>query len=118
MLTTATFRNPRLVALILLVVIAAGLSAFLALGRQEDPTITNIQATITTFYPGADPARLAALISQKLEEALREVPEIDVVTSMSSTGVSVLQLELIETVAPAIIEEVWIDATGTPPPFG
>lgn len=110
MLTTATFRNPRLVALILLVVIAAGLSAFLALGRQEDPTITNIQATITTFYPGADPARIESLISQKLEEELREVPEIDVVTSTSSTGVSVLQLELIETVDPAIIEEVWTDA--------
>lgn len=110
MLSTATFRNPRLVALILLVVIAAGLSAFLSLGRQEDPTITNIQATITTFYPGADPARIESLVSQKLEEKLREIPEIDVVTSTSSTGVSVLQLELIETVDPEIIEEVWTDA--------
>ena len=39
---TLTFRQPRLVALILLVLISAGLSSFLSLGRQEDPTITNV----------------------------------------------------------------------------
>ncbi|MGB0904226.1 MAG: efflux RND transporter permease subunit, partial [Mangrovicoccus sp.] len=107
---TITFRNPRLVALLLLVIVSAGLSALLALGRQEDPTITNIQATLTTIYPGADPARVEALVSQKLEEELREIPEIDVITSTSSTGVSVLQIELLETVDPDIIEEVWTDA--------
>lgn len=107
---TATFRNPRLVALILLVVISAGLSALLALGRQEDPTITNIQAVVTTIYPGADPARVEALVSAKLEDELREIPEIDVITSTSSTGVSVLQLELVETVDPNDIERVWTDA--------
>ncbi|MEM1362242.1 MAG: efflux RND transporter permease subunit [Pseudomonadota bacterium] len=110
MLSTATYRNPRLVALILLVVIAAGASALLALGRQEDPTITNINATITTIYPGADPSRVESLVSQKLEDELREIPEIDVVTSTSSAGVSVVQLELIETIDPDLIEEVWTDA--------
>lgn len=107
---TATFRNPRLVALILLVVISAGLSALLSLGRQEDPTITNINAVVTTLYPGADPARVEALVSQKLEDELREIPEIDLVVSTSSTGVSVVQIELLETVDPDIIEDVWSDA--------
>jgi hypothetical protein len=40
-----TWREPRIVALALLVVIAAGLSAILTIGRQEDPTITNLFAT-------------------------------------------------------------------------
>ncbi|WP_172331101.1 efflux RND transporter permease subunit [Mangrovicoccus sp. HB161399] len=106
---TATFRNPRLVALILLVVISAGLSALLSLGRQEDPTITNINAVVTTLYPGADPARVEALVTQKLEDELREIAEIDTLTSTSSTGVSVIQIELAETVDPAIIESVWTD---------
>ncbi|MEM8555662.1 MAG: efflux RND transporter permease subunit [Pseudomonadota bacterium] len=106
---TATFRNPRLVALILLVLISAGLSALLSLGRQEDPTITNINATITTVYPGADPARVESLVSQKLEEQLTEIAEIKVLTSTSSTGISVLQIELDEAVDPDLIEEVWTD---------
>ena len=49
---TLTFRHPRLVALIILVLVSAGLSSFLSLGRQEDPTITNLFATVTTQFPG------------------------------------------------------------------
>ena len=49
---TLTFRQPRLVALIILVLISAGLSSLLSLGRQEDPTITNLFATVTTQFPG------------------------------------------------------------------
>ena len=75
---TLTFRQPRLVALILLVVIAAGASALLAIGRQEDPTITNTFASVTTAYPGAEPARVESLVTARVEEALREVPEVDV----------------------------------------
>lgn len=107
---TLTFREPRLVALTLLVIIAAGLSAFFALGRQEDPTITNINAVITTPYPGASPDRVENLVTRPLEEELREIPEINVIESTSATGVSVISVELIETVDPAIIEGIWSEA--------
>jgi len=59
---TLFLRKPRLVVLALLVILSAGLSALWSIGRQEDPTITNIFATITTIYPGADPARVEALV--------------------------------------------------------
>ncbi|MDJ0858323.1 MAG: efflux RND transporter permease subunit [Dinoroseobacter sp.] len=105
-----TFQNPRLVILILLVIISAGASAFLSLGRQEDPTITNLNATITTLYPGAEPSRVEALVTQPLEEEMRERPEVDVISSTSSTGVSVISLELNETTDPALIEQIWSEA--------
>lgn len=104
---TLTFRQPRLVALILLVVIAAGASALLAIGRQEDPTITNTFASVTTAYPGAEPARVESLVTARVEEALREVPEVDVLQSVSAVGISIVQIELDETIDPALIEGVW-----------
>ena len=52
---TLFFRQPRLVMLALLVILSAGVFALVSIGRQEDPTITNIFATITTVFPGADP---------------------------------------------------------------
>ncbi|MEM6637330.1 MAG: efflux RND transporter permease subunit [Pseudomonadota bacterium] len=107
---TRTFENPRIVALAILVIVAAGLSALLALGRQEDPTITNINATVTTLFPGAEPDRVEALVSSKLEDELKSIPEISVIESTSTTGVSVISVELDETVDPAIIEQVWTDA--------
>ncbi|MGB3554739.1 MAG: efflux RND transporter permease subunit [Jannaschia sp.] len=104
---TLTFRQPRLVALFLLVVIAAGASALLAIGRQEDPTITNTFASVTTLYPGAEPARVESLVTVEIEETLREVPEVDVLQSVSATGISIIQVELDETIAENRIEQVW-----------
>jgi multidrug efflux pump subunit AcrB len=104
---TLFFRQPRLVVLALLVVLSAGLSSLISIGRQEDPTITNIFATITTVFPGADPARVEALVTAKIETELRTIPEIATVESTSATGVSVISVELIETVAPETVEQLW-----------
>ncbi|MEM9796412.1 MAG: efflux RND transporter permease subunit [Pseudomonadota bacterium] len=104
---TLTFRQPRLVALLLLVIVAAGASALLAIGRQEDPTITNTFASVTTIYPGAEPARVESLLTAEIEEALQELSEVDVLESTSATGVSIIQIELDETIDPDLIEGVW-----------
>ncbi len=104
---TLFFRQPRLVILALFVILSAGLSSLISIGRQEDPTITNIFATITTVFPGADPARVEALVTTKIETELRTIPEIAEVSSTSGTGISVISVELIETVPPETIEQIW-----------
>jgi len=104
-----TWREPRIVALALLVVVAAGVSALLSIGRQEDPTITNLFATVTTPYPGAEPARVEALVTAEIEEALREIAEIDVIESTSATGISLVSIDLVETLAEPEIERAWTD---------
>ncbi len=107
---TLTFRHPRLVALIILVLVSAGLSSFLSLGRQEDPTITNLFATVTTQFPGADPERVEALVTAEIEEELRKIAEVDEISSVSRSGVSVVSVELLETLDEATIEQVWSEA--------
>lgn len=107
---TFTFRTPRTVALFLLVIIAAGVSAFLTIGRQEDPTITNINAVITTPYPGAEPSRVETLVTRPIEEELRLIPEVNVIRSTSADGISIVSVELDETVDPDAIEQVWSEA--------
>jgi multidrug efflux pump subunit AcrB len=104
---TLFFRQPRLVVLALLVILSAGVSSLASIGRQEDPTITNIFATVTTVFPGADPARVEALVTAKIETELRAIPEIAEVASTSGTGVSVIAVELEETIDPAMIEQIW-----------
>jgi multidrug efflux pump subunit AcrB len=104
---TLFFRNPRVVVLALFVILASGLSALATIGRQEDPTITNIFATVTTVFPGADPGRVEALVTSKIEEELKSIAEIAEITSTSGTAVSVVSLELEETIADDRIEQVW-----------
>ena len=104
---TLFFRNKRIVALAVMMIIAAGLSALLSIGRQEDPTITNIFATVVTPYQGADPARVESLVTDKIEDELQKIPEIKEVKSSSRTGISVVQIELSWNLSKPRIEQVW-----------
>lgn len=104
---TLFFRNKRIFALTVLLILAAGMSSLLSIGRQEDPTITNLFATIVTPYPGADPARVEALVTEKIEEELREIAEIEEITSTSRVGISVVQIELSMFISDEKIEQTW-----------
>ncbi|MEM7191284.1 MAG: efflux RND transporter permease subunit [Pseudomonadota bacterium] len=106
-MTTLFYRDARLFALAILLILAAGASALMTIGRQEDPTITNLFATIVTPFPGADPARVEAQVTEKIEEELREIPEIDEIRSVSRAGISVITVELSEFITDTQIEQAW-----------
>lgn len=106
-MSTLFFRDWRLFALAVGMLVVLGAAALSTIGRQEDPTITNLFATIVTPYPGADPARVEALVTEKIEEELREIAEIDEITSTSSSGISVVQVELSEFISDTEIEQAW-----------
>ena len=106
-MSTMFYRDGRLLALAILMIVAAGASALMAIGRQEDPTITNLFATVITPYPGADPARVEALVTEKIEEQLREIPQIDDLTSVSRLGISVVSIELSQFISDDRIEQAW-----------
>lgn len=106
---TLFYRQPRLLALALLVLIAAGASALTTIGRQEDPSITNLSASITTIYPGADPARVESLVTRKIETELSEIATVSSITSNSSPGLSRVSVELDETIDADLINNSWSD---------
>ncbi|HMR59049.1 efflux RND transporter permease subunit, partial [Amaricoccus sp.] len=103
------YRNPRGFAVAVMVILAMGWSAFLTIGRQEDPTITNLFATVLTPYPGADPARVEALVTEKIEAELRGVAAISEISSVSRPGLSVIQIDLSETLPKSEIEPAWTE---------
>ena len=104
---TLFFRNRRMVALAIFMIMAAGLSALVSVGRQEDPAISKIFATVVTPYPGADPARVESLVTEKIEDELEEIPEIKEIESTSRTGISLVQIELGWNLSPARVSQTW-----------
>ncbi|MEO1656604.1 MAG: efflux RND transporter permease subunit [Pseudomonadota bacterium] len=85
---TVLFDTPRALVMMLLLVIVGGTAALLTMPQQEDPKIRNRSATILTPYPGASAERVERLVTQRIEDRLREVEEIDTVESRSITGLS------------------------------
>ncbi|MCD8533318.1 MAG: efflux RND transporter permease subunit [Verrucomicrobia bacterium] len=102
--------NRHLLWLTVLLIVVGGLSALLNLPRLEDPIISNRNAQIITFLPGASADRVEALISNPLEIKLKEISSIKHIESTSRAGVSVVSVELAdavnETTNDAIFSEI------------
>ena len=101
------FQNPRLFALTVGMLVALGAGAYSSIGRQEDPTITNLFANMVTPFPGADPERVEALVTSKLEDELKTIPEINEINSTSRSGLSFVSIELSSYIDEEKIEQVW-----------
>ena len=89
-LTRSAIRNNRVTSVALLVILFAGIAAYRGLPREEDPGFTIRIAMVMTVFPGASPERVEQLVTDKLEKAILEMPEVDFVESQSKTGVSIL----------------------------
>lgn len=92
------FQNHRILLTAIGLVAVAGLSSLTVIVRQEDPTITNGVAVIISPYPGASAERVEALVTDKLEDELKEISEIQTVSSTSRDGISVVSVEIDETI--------------------
>ncbi|MEO0477887.1 MAG: efflux RND transporter permease subunit [Planctomycetota bacterium] len=101
------WRRPRLLALTILLCLVAGLTALQALPRSEDPELVSRFATVFTAYPGADAERVEALVTDPLEDELREIEEIGELTSSSIAGACTMAIELADEVSAAEVDEVW-----------
>ena len=97
-LTRAAIEQDRVTAVVLLFLVAAGLAAYWGLPRAENPDVTVRRAVVLTRLPGASPERVEHLVTDKIEAALQEIPEVDFVTSRSRTGVSLITVHVREDV--------------------
>ena len=80
----------------LLIILVAGIMTYMKMPRSEDPGFIIRVATVTTYFPGASPERVEQLVTDKLEKAIHEMPELDVVRSQSNTGFSIIYVEIKE----------------------
>ncbi len=95
-LTRFAIEHSRITAVALLIVFFAGLSSFSTLPRNEDPGFIIRAALVMTYFPGASPQRVEQLVTDKLEKAIQEIPELDYVRSESKTGVSLIYVNILE----------------------
>ncbi|MBU2910668.1 efflux RND transporter permease subunit [Vibrio splendidus] len=103
-----TISNTRLLILMTALLMVSGISAFMTLPRAEDPVIINRYANITTSFPGASAERVETLVTEVIENKLRELSEVKLVSSTSRPGVSIVTLELNDAITEP--EPVWSQA--------
>ena len=88
------YRNLQLLILTLFLILVWGLASFQGLPRLEDPELTQRNALVTTRFPGASAERVESLLTEKIEQKLLEIEEIDTLESTSRLGISTVSVEL------------------------
>ncbi|MEZ6040922.1 MAG: efflux RND transporter permease subunit [Planctomycetaceae bacterium] len=106
-LSVTFYENPRLTVLAIGLLVVAGLSSFAVLPRMEDPLLTPRAALVLTHLAGADAEQVEALVTDPIEDELREIPEIKELRSESRAGMSTITVELRDDVYGVTAPQVW-----------
>ena len=119
-LTKFTLQNNRTMLVIYAILMLMGVSSYLNIGRLEYPEITIRNAQIITQYPGRSSVEVEQEVTNALEQAIRQMPEVDKIKSTSKPGVSILSVSIKDTYFD--LEPIWQDMRNivieTPLPAG
>ncbi|QEG35432.1 efflux RND transporter permease subunit [Bythopirellula goksoeyrii] len=84
-------KHNRVVFVAMALLIVGGASAYMSLGRLEDPEFTIKQALIITPYPGASAEEVALEVTNHIETACQQLGQLDRVESESVRGRSIVK---------------------------
>ena len=89
-------KNPFLINLATIFVWAAGVTAFFRMPQDVFPAVDYDIVMVKAVYPGASAQQIEKLVTQPLEEELKEVQDIKQTDSASSEGLSLIFLTIEE----------------------
>ncbi|WFU82493.1 efflux RND transporter permease subunit [Bradyrhizobium sp. CIAT3101] len=87
---------------------AAGLFAYLQLGRQEDPDFTIKTMVIQAQWPGASPEEMTRQVTDRIEKKLEELESLDYTKSVTVAGQTTVFVYLRDSTKAADVKPTWI----------
>jgi len=93
-LTAFALAKKQFTLLIIAAVILAGIFSYGVIPQAQDPGFPIRVAQVITNFPGASPQRVEELVTDLLEKAVQEMPELDNVVSQSKTGTSIITVNI------------------------
>jgi len=86
---------------VIFLILVVGTASYFQLGQLEDPDFTVKTALVVTQYPGASPKEVELEVTDRIETAIQEMPQLRFLTSYSHAGLSIVKVE--------IKQEYWAD---------
>ncbi|WP_019613135.1 efflux RND transporter permease subunit [Psychromonas ossibalaenae] len=93
-ITTLALRKQQLMILLIFASLVAGVFAFLNIPQAQDPGFPIRTAQVVTTFNGASPQRVEELVTDKIETAIQEMPELEGISSQSKNGVSIISVDI------------------------
>lgn len=109
-LSALAVRERSVTLFLMLAIFAAGVIAFLTLGRAEDPAFTIKQMTVVTAWPGATAKEMEELVAEPLEKRMQELRWYDRTETFTRPGLAFTTVNLLDSTPPAEVSEQFYQA--------
>ncbi len=108
-LTEFSINNKVLTYFVVALIVVGGIASFLQLGQLEDPDFTIKKAVVVTPYPGASPLEVELEVTDRIEQAIEELPELKHLYSISRPGLSIIKVDIKQEYWSDTLPRVWLD---------
>ncbi len=97
-------RHRSLTLFAMLAMAGAGIWAYLALGRAEDPAFTIKDMVVLVDWPGATPDEMARQVTDRIERKLQDLAYLDHTSSQTQAGHAAITVTLRDDTPPKLVE--------------
>jgi multidrug efflux pump len=96
-----------LVIYFMIVAVVAGVVSYFRLGRSEDPSFIIKTMVVQAAWPGATVEDTLKQVTERLERALQETPNLDFVRSYTTAGVTTIFVNLKGNTTAKQVPDIW-----------
>lgn len=93
--------------LLMLICLLGGYWGLTGIGRLEDPAFTIKMALVIAPYPGASAEEVEREVTEPLESAIQQLPQLKRLTSRSRPGESIIKVQIKSTYDGDTMPQVW-----------
>lgn len=108
-LTRFALDKSRLTLLVMVGMLFLGISSYNNVPKRENPAITVRTAVVSAVYPGMAPERIEQLIAIPIERAMREIGEVEDITTRIVPGATTLKVAIGDDIPVAEIDGIFQD---------
>ena len=94
MIARLLLQQPKILFSLILVIIVVGVGSYWVLPQLEDPVLGKRVGVVSTVFPGADTQSVEQLVTNRIEDRLRGVADVQRIRSNSRTAISNIVIEL------------------------
>ena len=106
-LPAVAIERSKLTWFIVFLIVVGGLFSYFNLGRLEDPNFTVKTGVIITPYPGASPEEVELEVTDRIEKAIQEMPQVRYIYSLSKPGLSIIKVDMKQSYSADRLPQVW-----------
>lgn len=88
-------------------IVVGGIYSYFDLGQLEDPDFTVKTTMVFTRYPGASPKEVELEVTDRIETAIQEMPQLRYLTSWSRASLSIVKVGIKQECSAEKLPQVW-----------